>query len=420
MSGENVLSEREREILRLVAEGLTNREIAQKLSISHNTVKVHLSNIFGKTGVSSRTEATLYAIEQRIVDVPGREEVQPESKQTFWTYISNHRLLSVVGLFLILLIISSIIFAVSNRLKNEEDNPGSYSRWQELTPMPESRVGLAVIAYDNQIYAIAGEGEAGVSDSVFRYDIEDGNWSLLHNKPTPVTDIGGVLIGEEIYIPGGVDANGTPVAVLEIYDPRHDTWRTGASLPKPISAYAIAGFEGKLYLFGGWDGEDAVENVWSYDPTEDKWVGGTAMETPLYNVKAVSFSDKIIVLGGRNDQEIFRSAQVYYPSRDNHQEFPWESLPDIPENYSNFSAVVVSDIVFIVNGLEGTNDTNKGYQFRGNWYPWAIDYDGGFTHPQLLLVGSDLYIFDTLENGNQTKLVRTNQIYYEIYIPIVN
>ncbi len=65
------LSEREEQILQLVATGMTNREIAQELTISPNTVKVHLSNMFEKIGVASRTEATLYAIEHGVVDVPG-------------------------------------------------------------------------------------------------------------------------------------------------------------------------------------------------------------------------------------------------------------------------------------------------------------------------------------------------------------
>ena len=55
------LSKREMEVLQLVAEGLTNREIAQRLSISLGTVKVHNSNIYGKLGVNSRTQATARA-----------------------------------------------------------------------------------------------------------------------------------------------------------------------------------------------------------------------------------------------------------------------------------------------------------------------------------------------------------------------
>jgi NarL family two-component system response regulator LiaR len=58
------LTERELQVLKLAAKGMTNREIAGELSISARTVQVHLSNIFGKVGVGSRTEAVLYAVRE--------------------------------------------------------------------------------------------------------------------------------------------------------------------------------------------------------------------------------------------------------------------------------------------------------------------------------------------------------------------
>ena len=61
------LSPREREVLELVARGMTNRDIAGELFLSEKTVARHLSNIFTKLGVSSRSAATAYAFEQGLV-----------------------------------------------------------------------------------------------------------------------------------------------------------------------------------------------------------------------------------------------------------------------------------------------------------------------------------------------------------------
>jgi DNA-binding CsgD family transcriptional regulator/tetratricopeptide (TPR) repeat protein len=63
LRGPSGLSEREVEVLRLLASGLPNRDIAAKLVISEHTVRRHLSNIYRKTGVPSRTAATAFAIE---------------------------------------------------------------------------------------------------------------------------------------------------------------------------------------------------------------------------------------------------------------------------------------------------------------------------------------------------------------------
>jgi DNA-binding NarL/FixJ family response regulator len=55
------LSEREREVLRLIARGATNREIANHLIISEGTVKNHVSNILSRLNLRDRTQAALYA-----------------------------------------------------------------------------------------------------------------------------------------------------------------------------------------------------------------------------------------------------------------------------------------------------------------------------------------------------------------------
>ena len=64
------LTERETEVLRLLAQGESNKQIARSLHIAEKTVKTHVSNILGKLGVQSRTQATLYAIRTGLIS-PG-------------------------------------------------------------------------------------------------------------------------------------------------------------------------------------------------------------------------------------------------------------------------------------------------------------------------------------------------------------
>lgn len=65
----DTLTKREIEVLKLLAEGLFNKEIAFTLAISEKTVKNHVSNIFKKINVSDRTQAAVFAIRNNLVDI---------------------------------------------------------------------------------------------------------------------------------------------------------------------------------------------------------------------------------------------------------------------------------------------------------------------------------------------------------------
>ena len=64
------LTDRELEVLKLVAQGLNNREIAKRLFISENTVKNHVRNSLEKLQLHSRMEAVMYAVREKLLDIP--------------------------------------------------------------------------------------------------------------------------------------------------------------------------------------------------------------------------------------------------------------------------------------------------------------------------------------------------------------
>jgi DNA-binding NarL/FixJ family response regulator len=69
-----MLSERECEVLALVVEGYTNREIGDELGIARNTVKNHLRSVYAKLNVNNRTQAAAYAVGHGLVCLPDRSD----------------------------------------------------------------------------------------------------------------------------------------------------------------------------------------------------------------------------------------------------------------------------------------------------------------------------------------------------------
>jgi len=72
--GTQQLTDREREVLQLVAQGLTNKEIADRLVITENTVKNHLKNILAKLHLENRVQAAAYAVQQGLVTAPQQKD----------------------------------------------------------------------------------------------------------------------------------------------------------------------------------------------------------------------------------------------------------------------------------------------------------------------------------------------------------
>ncbi len=115
-----MLSDREKEVLYLVATGASNKEIANKLHISTNTVKVHLRNILKKTDSKSRTEAAMYAVNIGLVS-PGTEmQLEAEDRHEISTkeeiiILKPRVLIVVVSILVIMISIISIIYQFSIR-----------------------------------------------------------------------------------------------------------------------------------------------------------------------------------------------------------------------------------------------------------------------------------------------------------------
>ena len=428
------LSEREREILELVATGASNKEIAQKLFISTNTVKVHLRNIFAKIGVSTRTEAAMYAVQAGYVATAAQAELEPSAFQSAAVEdraASRNQVLPILVGAALSIVVLLAGFALLNRLgvfsnSTSESFAGDTQKpeWVAIQPLPTARFGMGAAIYESRIYLIAGDLGGKVSGAVERYDPVQDSWERLASMPTPVADVQAAVVGGMIYVPGGRVASGEITNELAIYDPRLNHWSRGASLPSRLSQYALAVYEGKVYLFGGWDGADYLSGVYEYDPDQDAWQEKTPLSSARALAATVEVEGKIYLLGGFDGRKALDLNEIYSPALDDGQNDPWSSAKPLPGGgrYAAGAASLMK-LVFLVGGKgAGAAETGPlGYAIEAqDWQPITPLPAGGLSFPGLVASGNHLYLFGgKTEAGEASAIASRYQVFYIKVLPFI-
>jgi len=426
------ISEREIEVLRLVATGASNQEIARDLVISVNTVKVHLRNIFEKLGVQSRTEATLYAIREGWVVV---NDWEPALAQPFneaatasdlepLAWWQRLYVLAVLSLGLALLFfpllkreerVDAAASPISDRPVANSASPRSVtSRWSQLADLPTPRTRLALAAYDGRLFAIGGDRENGVTDLVEIYSIEAGTWSSGAPKPTPVSDVGAAVVDGRIYVPGGCIGVADVTDRVEVYDPSDDTWTHVASLPVPLCAYTLATADEVIYLFGGWDGQAFVDYVFAYDTRTDAWTELGPMPSAKGFAAAGTIEGVIYVVGGYDGVREYAETYAYDVAGDT-----WAERASMSVGRGGLGLAVINNKLYAIGGgWESYLVTNERYDPASDtWTAFESPVLGEWRN--LGVAESDTQIYAVGGwNGGYTGINEAYQAIFRIVLPV--
>lgn len=413
------ISERELDVLNCLAEGASNREIADRLSISHNTVKVHVRNIFTKLGVSSRTEATTVALQQGMLSIPGLEtagmqdttvganeeayegvgatteygeettidgdrpdESEPavEERAVARSGLSRRQILGIVGLLAILL----LAVATSSLLSGNPGTPVNPAatadaeptaaifeetdvddNWSESRPMPEARARMATATVGLNIYAIGGESATGIDGTVLIFDSQQRVWVEGAPKLTAVADAASAVLAGEIYVAGGFGDNGRATTAVEAYSPLNDAWRPVTALPRPVAGAVAIVSDGLLYVVGGEDNDGPLAEMFVYNPAEQQWNTLASMSEARTQAVGGVLGDRLYVVGGRNGNGLLASCEVYELSSES-----WSSCPPLQEARAEGGSAVFLDKFFVLGGDVAT-DADYGEVYDASDESWS-------------------------------------------------
>lgn len=340
MASDPPLSEREREILRLVASGASNVNIANQLVISPNTVKVHIRNIFGKIGVTSRTEAVLFAIRSGLIDV----------REASTSTTSSH---------------DSVI----------------------ESPTPEPLVALQPDSAENgrvQPIVLTDLSPNGKGDGVASRD------TLMRQPSAKSPNLPFRLTRREIYLLGfaflvlfsvlgatwatrGVTPMPTPTTAsvsAAQATASGNRWRELAPMPEGVTGFALAGLSqegrGMLYVIGGQKKEAISANVLRYDVGNNIWVPLSQKPTPVTDVHAVVIAGRVYVPGGKlATGQITGVLEVYDPAQDR-----WTTLAPLPEPRAGYSLGTVEGKLYLLGGWDGASFRSEVWQYNPDDNTW--------------------------------------------------
>jgi DNA-binding CsgD family transcriptional regulator len=283
------LSERELQILRLVAEGFSNRQIASQLDISENTVKVHVRNIFGKIQVASRTEASMYAVRNGLITdmMPAREDVaelpdqidplpaQPVREMRRWQM--------VVGLIALVGAIGggSWWWAMRDVYQTRPiAQPSDTQRWRQLAPMPTAASGVQLVTVSGQLHALGGE----LGRSVLLYDPSKDAWLVADELPLQMPTVLSLSDASGVWL---ID-----VSTRFIWTWDGLTWQRQGPIPDAVTPVALARVAGTIVVL------DSRGLIWL--PTDDAYRTWQSTLTPsetLVLPRLVVVDDVLLLFG---------------------------------------------------------------------------------------------------------------------------
>lgn len=430
------LTERELEIVRLVATGAANKEIAAKLYISPNTVRVHLRNIFTKLGAQSRTEVSMIAVRNGWVDIgavkpqPEQEtDIPPTASETppprvervvlvapdplplpplpLWQRLALVATLVLIGLLSAWLWAPANIAAPSDEATLSEastrplelQHSAEPSRWYARAAMRSARLRAAAAFADNAIFVAGGEVDGRPSAELLIYDVQQDAWRVGPPKPTAVAGAAAAMLGRQLFVVGGTTEDGTPTSRVEVFDLATQTWRAAQPLPVPLTAHATAAHEDEFFVLGGRSLSGLSKAAFAFNLQTQRWRALPELNIPRSALAAAIVDRRLFALGGFDGRRELATCEWL----DLNAPAAWQPCAPMITPRAGHGAAVIGRRVFVVGGgLSGFVGFSERYDVdddRWSSFEMPITRLGDWRYVSLVASPTTLYALGGATRG---------------------
>ncbi|GAB4158763.1 MAG: hypothetical protein Fur0021_29010 [Candidatus Promineifilaceae bacterium] len=365
------LSERELDVLHAIARGDSTREIALALSISPNTVKVHLRRIYAKLGVSSRTEAMRAALAQGLVALP---EIGAGPGRNITAAVKTPVFLPVTEAAVAPSADGGATFT-DDGVSSTDDGAPSTDDDASSTDDDASSTDNDASSTDNDVrlglprhfpwrWATAAvsllalliiailllRGTAPAQDQIATpvptVEIDHSRWFTSQRMPAPTAHMAVASLGLDLYQIGG-ETNVGVVNTVRLYDTRLGQWRLLSAKPTAVADAAAAVLGGEVYVAGGRlvDGQ-ATAVVEAYSPTNNAWRPVAALPRAAAGGVLLSDGSLLYFVGGGDGTTAAADSFVYDPGSNG-----WRLLPAMTQARAFASGGIIRGVLYVVGGL---------------------------------------------------------------------
>lgn len=189
--------------------------------------------------------------------------------------------------------------------------------------------------------------------------VREGEWTEATPPFTAHREMGAAVIGDRIYVPGGISASRSVMAGMSVYDVAAGVWSTGPAMPEPRHHHGVAAVDGKLYVIGGysslephWGPWPVAGSVFEFDPESRVWTTKRSMPLPVAAAAVAAYDGRIYVFGGVASERERDETYIYDPATDS-----WSGGQSMPTAREHVAAVVLDSAIFVIAGrrFESTN-----------------------------------------------------------------
>ncbi|WP_406423507.1 carboxypeptidase regulatory-like domain-containing protein [Streptomyces sp. NBC_00842] len=240
--------------------------------------------------------------------------------------------------------------------------------WTTVADYPVPVMDNAVATINGKVYSVGGFDGTYFLDKAYVYDPVAQAWSALPNLSVAREAPQAAAYGGKLYVFGGWDTHGQPLAKTEIYDPATGAWSTGADMPKPYAGGAVTVLNGKIYIVGGCSAgsECGKKDVQVYNPAANSWSSGAAYPEPTSWLGCGAIADKLYCAGGFGVGGAH--AYSYDPAS-----ATWTRVADLPIDLWGMGYSVSAGKLLVSGGVtnRSTTLTNQGFAYDPGSDTWA-------------------------------------------------